>query len=113
MADSAAAATTQADIKRIFIEESKKHSLIYGAIKALAYTVETSSSKTCQGLIKDLDPTSEKLQAIALEEGDIINGKTVLTLKAVSAIYQNMVNKVVTSTDESLGINLIKEKIHE
>ena len=43
----------------------------------------------------------------------VITGKTVLTLKASCAIYQNMVNKVVTSTEDSQEINLIKEKIRD
>ena len=53
------------------------------------------------------------MQELARKNPQIITGKTVLTLKAVCAIYQNMVNKVVSATDENQGINLIKEKIHE
>ena len=42
-----------------------------------------------------------------------MNGKTVLTLKAVCAIYANMVNKVAAGADESYDLQVIKEKIHE
>ena len=44
------------DYCKIFVDESQKHSLIYGALKALSTLVEHSTSKTCQGLIKDLEP---------------------------------------------------------
>ena len=46
---------------KLFIEESKKHSVIYGAIKALQYYVETSTSKTCQGLMKEMEPACNHL----------------------------------------------------
>jgi hypothetical protein len=99
---------------KIFLEEASKHSLIYGAIRALTALVDSSTSKTCQGLIKDLEPASEQLWKVALENRqEIMTGKTVLTLRAVCAIYQNMVNKVVSATDESQGIAFIKEKIRE
>ena len=42
-----------------------------------------------------------------------MSGKTLLALKAVSAIYLNMVNKVASGTDEIFDIKWIKEKIHE
>jgi len=56
---------SDAEFERIFIEESKKHSVIYGAIKALQKFAETSTSKTCQGLMKDLEPAIERLQSLA------------------------------------------------
>jgi hypothetical protein len=74
--------------ERVFVEESRKNgSLIYGAIRALSSLVEGSKSKTCQGLIKDLEPACARLEAVAKEDPEIITGKTVLTLKAVCAIY--------------------------
>lgn len=101
-------------MSKIFVEETKKHSMIYGAIRALSYQVESSTSKTCQGLIKDIEPTCAALSKIAYDSpADLMNGKTVLTLKAVCAIYQNMVNKVASATGETMDINLVKEKIHE
>ncbi len=42
-----------------------------------------------------------------------MSGKTVLTLKAICAIYANMVNKVAAGADESAGIASIKEKIND
>ena len=42
-----------------------------------------------------------------------MSGKTILSVKAICAIFQNMVNKVASHTDETMGIQLIKEKIHE
>jgi hypothetical protein len=42
-----------------------------------------------------------------------MSGKTKLALKAVCAIYLNMVNKVASGTDEILDIKWIKEKVHE
>ena len=44
---------------------------------------------------------------------DFMAGKTQLALKAVCAIYLNMVNKVASGTDEIFDIKWIKEKIHE
>ena len=101
------------EFERIFIEESKKHSVIYGAIKALQKFAETSTSKTCQGLMKDLEPAIERLQTLASTKQDFMTGKTQLALKAVCAIYLNMVNKVASGTDEIFDIKWIKEKIHE
>ena len=60
-----------------------------------------------------MEPACKHLEDIALEVKEITTGKTILSLKAVCAIYQNMVNKVASATDESLDINLIKEKIRE
>jgi hypothetical protein len=42
-----------------------------------------------------------------------MSGKTILTLKAICAIYANMVNKVAAGADESAGIESIKEKIND
>ena len=42
-----------------------------------------------------------------------MSGKTILTLKAICAIYANMVNKVASGADESAGIEYIKEKIND
>jgi len=40
---------------KAFLDDTQKHSLIFGAIRALSVVVEHSSSKTCQGLIKDIE----------------------------------------------------------
>ena len=53
------------DFRKIFIEESKRHSVTYGAIKALQNYVESSTSKTCQGLMKEIDPACSELMKIA------------------------------------------------
>ncbi len=42
-----ATAIPEGELERIFIEESKKHSVVYGAIKALQKYAERSTSKTC------------------------------------------------------------------
>ena len=101
------------EFKKIFFDESKRHSVIYGCIKSLSYYVQSSSAKTCQGLMKEIEPACLKLQELASGTSDIMNGKTIMTVKAVCAIYQNMVNKVASGTEESLGLSLIKEKIQE
>lgn len=64
--------------------------------------------------MKEIDPACSRLMAIAQDEqSEIMAGKTILQLKAVCAIYQNMVNKVASGSDEGLDINWIKQKIHE
>jgi hypothetical protein len=42
-----------------------------------------------------------------------MTGKTQLAVKAISAIYLNMVSKVASGTDEIFDIKWIKEKINE
>jgi uncharacterized CHY-type Zn-finger protein len=61
----AAGQISEAELERIFIEESKKHSVIYGAIKTLQKFAEQSTSKTCQGLLKEMEPACQKLLDIA------------------------------------------------
>lgn len=63
MEASSPAPTIDTEYERVFAEEARKHkSLIYAAIRALATLVEGSKSKTCQGLIKDLEPACSRLQ---------------------------------------------------
>ena len=53
------------ELIKIFVDESKKHSVTYGAIKALQYYVQSSTSKTCQGLMKEMEPACNHLYEIA------------------------------------------------
>lgn len=66
--------------------------------------------------MKEMEPACTHLYEIAQmpqHAEDIMSGKTVLTLKAICAIYANMVNKVAAGADESAGIAAIKEKIND
>ena len=63
--------------------------------------------------MKELEPACERLQAISEKHPELMTGKTQLAVKAISAIYLNMVNKVASGTDEIFDIKWIKEKINE
>jgi hypothetical protein len=63
--------------------------------------------------MKEMEPACELLQDIASKHHDLMTGKTQLAVKAVCAIYLNMVNKVASGTDEIFDIKWIKEKINE
>ena len=66
--------------------------------------------------MKEMEPACNNLYDIAQmpqHAQEIMSGKTILTLKAICAIYANMVNKVAAGADESAGIESIKEKIND
>jgi hypothetical protein len=55
--------------------------------------------------MKEMEPACNQLHKIGMESGsDFMHGKSLLTLKAVCAIYSNMVNKVASGADEGLDI---------
>ncbi len=63
--------------------------------------------------MKEIERATQQILSIASKNAEIMAGKTQLALKAVCAIYSNMVNKVASATDEIFDINWIKEKINE
>ena len=96
---------------KVFFEEARTNSVIYSAIKALMNLVQNSTEKTYSGLMKEIEPSYDHLVKVATKSG-LLHGKTVLTLKAVCAIYQKIVRQVYT-LEEGQNIERIKDKIYE
>ena len=61
--------------------------------------------------MKELDPACDHLYVVAQKSG-LLQGKTILTLKALCAIYKRMVRQVSMS-DEDQNIERIRERILE
>ena len=74
----------------VFVQESRKCSIITGAIKSLTQFVRDFNGKTCTGLMHEVVPACQHLQEVA-KKSWLLEGKTVLTLKAVCAIFQRCI----------------------
>jgi translation initiation factor eIF-2B subunit alpha len=90
--------------------EITKGNMIHAFIKTMSTFIEQSQETTFQGLYLAMKKVSEQIAKKVKEDPKISNGRSTLTLKAVSEIMLNLINKHI-STKLNEEFSIIKKKL--
>ena len=84
--------------------------MIHAFIKTMSTFIEQSQETTFQGLYLNMKKASEQIAKKVKEDPTISNGRSTLTLKAVSEIMLNLINKHI-STKLNEEFSVLKKKL--
>ena len=97
------------DEKNLQCEDSRGN-IVHAFIKSMSIFIEQSQETTFQGLYLAMKNASRQISKKLKEDRKLINGRSTLTLKAVSEIMLNLINKhISTKLNEDFG--LLKKKL--
>lgn len=91
-------------------KEKTKGNMIHAFIKTMSILIEQSQETTFQGLYLNMRRTSELIALKVKENPKISGGRSTLTLKAVSEIMLNLINKHI-STKLNEEFSVLKKKL--
>jgi len=92
------------------LNDMTKGNMIHAFIKTMSIFIEQSQERTFQGLYLAMKKASELIAKKVKEDPKISNGRSTLTLKAVSEIMLNLINKHI-STKLNEEFSVIKKKL--
>jgi len=78
-------------------KDSIRGNIIHAYIKTMSNFIENSHETTFQGLYLAMKKASGQIAKMVEEDQNISNGRSTLTLKAVSEIMLNLINKHISS----------------
>ena len=100
----------EGQIEKIPQNESTQGNIIHAFIKTMSNFIEFSQETTFQGLYLAMKKASEQIAKKVKEDPKISNGRSTLTLKAVSEIMLNLINKHI-STKLNEEFSVLKKKL--
>ena len=96
--------------EQLIQNEKTKGDMIHAFIKTMSIFIEQTQETTFQGLYLNMKKASEQITKKVKEDPKISNGRSTLSLKAVSEIMLNLINKHISSKlNEEFSV--IKKKL--